>query len=45
MHRSNMEDSGGWNRYRYERTDVPQAAQTRPSPWDTVSHVATLRQC
>lgn len=29
MHRSNIEDSGGWNRYWYERTGVPQAAQIR----------------
>jgi hypothetical protein len=45
MHRSNMEDSGGWNRYWYERTGVPQAAQTRRSPSKTVSQVPTLHQC
>jgi hypothetical protein len=45
MHRSNMEDSGGWNRYWYEQTGVPQAAQIRRSPSETVSQVPTLRQC
>lgn len=45
MHRSNMEDSGGWNRYWYERTGVPQAAQIRRSPSETVSQVPILRQC
>lgn len=45
MHRSNMEDSGGWNRYWYERTGIPQAAQIRRSPSATVSQVPTLRQC
>lgn len=45
MHRSNMEDSGGWSRYWYEQTGVPQAAQIRRSPSETVSQVPTLHQC
>ena len=42
MQRSNKEDSGGWQRYWYERTGVPQVAQSRRSPSWTVSQVPTL---
>lgn len=45
MHRSNIEDSGGWKRYWYEQTGVPQSAQTRRSPSETVSQLPTFRQC
>lgn len=45
MQRSNMEHSGGWKRYWYERTGVPQSAHFRRSPSDTASQPPTFRQC
>ncbi|GAA4609785.1 hypothetical protein GCM10023195_39730 [Actinoallomurus liliacearum] len=44
MQRSRLVDSGGWQRYTYERTAVRQAAQTQRSPFWTKFDRSTLSQ-